>query len=292
MAGDGGEAPGVLEQLAAALQTQAEVSAGLKKFVEAKGRGGEEYSVPRHNVKFDGLATQNLSFWVKSAEEDFRILKYARDAEKVCYAGTLLEGDAKVWFLSLGARRPDTWGVLVELLQDTFLIQDEQRALREQLHALRQVGPLAEYVSKFRRLYLQVQHQMDEESSIAYFTAGLQPATRQEVRYRSPPSLTEAIAVAQHFARTYELDLRPPVAATPAVAAARPTFARVAGAAINVVASASAPAGAAARPKLTPELREQLRREGKCFKCRAAGHMVSNCPERGAGPAGNGSHPT
>ena len=30
--------------------------------------------------------------------------------------------------------------------------------------------------------------------------------------------------------------------------------------------------------KLTPEQREQLRREGKCFKCRQAGHMVNTCP--------------
>ncbi|EFN54469.1 hypothetical protein CHLNCDRAFT_52911 [Chlorella variabilis] len=34
------------------------------------------------------------------------------------------------------------------------------------------------------------------------------------------------------------------------------------------------------RPKLTPELRQQLLREGKCFYCRKTGHMALQCPER------------
>ena len=35
------------------------------------------------------------------------------------------------------------------------------------------------------------------------------------------------------------------------------------------------------RTKLTPELREQLQKEGKCFYCRKTGHMAYNCPEKG-----------
>jgi hypothetical protein len=34
------------------------------------------------------------------------------------------------------------------------------------------------------------------------------------------------------------------------------------------------------RLKLTPNLRQQLIQEGKCFYCRRKGHMALNCPER------------
>ena len=40
-------------------------------------------------------------------------------------------------------------------------------------------------------------------------------------------------------------------------------------------------------PRLSPELREQLRKEGKCFRCRKTGHMSKECP----GPQNN-PHPS
>lgn len=34
------------------------------------------------------------------------------------------------------------------------------------------------------------------------------------------------------------------------------------------------------RPKLTPALRQQLIKEGKCFYCCQAGHMAIDCPDK------------
>ena len=54
-----------------------------------------------------------------------------------------------------------------------------------------------------------------------------------------------------------------------------------------VEAAAAAELNAITRPlkKLTDAERDQLRREGKCFRCRQVGHISSQCPKN---PSKNG----
>ena len=41
------------------------------------------------------------------------------------------------------------------------------------------------------------------------------------------------------------------------------------------------------REKLTPELKEELIKQGRCFYCRNPGHLAINCPTRPKQPAPN-----
>ena len=47
----------------------------------------------------------------------------------------------------------------------------------------------------------------------------------------------------------------------------------------NEIQSKFRPATRTMRKKLTDSERAQLMKEGRCFKCRASGHLVKNCPE-------------
>jgi len=45
-------------------------------------------------------------------------------------------------------------------------------------------------------------------------------------------------------------------------------------------------------PKLTPQLRDELRKKGACFRCRKPGHMSCECPGPNSIPISNSSSKT
>ncbi|KAI9922628.1 hypothetical protein PsorP6_001132 [Peronosclerospora sorghi] len=89
-------------------------------------------------------------------------------------------------------------------LKSEFVPHDLQLRLRDQMRRLNQRDcmNLAEYISRFRKIALQVEN-MTELDKIIYFMDGLLSETRQEVQYMNPNSLKDAINIAMDFKRSH-----------------------------------------------------------------------------------------
>lgn len=84
-------------------------------------------------------------------------------------------------------------------MKDRFATRSDLEILQD-LHTLRQRGPVDGYMTKFERLYTQIPS-LDTRSATAIFVTGLRQDIGQEVRRRAPKSLTEAYRLAIEMER-------------------------------------------------------------------------------------------
>jgi hypothetical protein len=153
------------------------------------------------------------------------------------------------------------------------------------LEKLTQTNSVAEYAFEFQKNLLQIKG-MDTKTILFKFVNGLQSAIKAQVMLRNPKTLTEAIEAATVvdqtlFASYYnkvntfnknsnnnnkgKFPPRPP---------SQPTTSE---------STQSAPMEINTMnpwlKKLTPQEKQQLKKEGKCFQCRQPGHLFFNCPK-------------
>ncbi|KDQ06539.1 hypothetical protein BOTBODRAFT_181505 [Botryobasidium botryosum FD-172 SS1] len=121
----------------------------------------------------------------------------------------------------------------------------------------------------------------DENALINAFHEGLEDPIKMEIaRGVYPTSLTDIVLEAVCLdGRLFEAQKRTTPQRTPAVSYPAHRIQRDPNA-MDVDAVRTGPL-----PRLTDDLRDQLRREGSCFRCRQQGHMARECPNC-QGPSG------
>ena len=214
---------------------------------------------------------------------------------------------------------PVTWAAFKESITSAFQPINPMESARDRLANLRQTGPVRTYASIFRAIILEIPTITDDEKKDR-FIRGLKPNLVREIRVRAPATFEEAVTMAVRLdAIGWRASPRPGVtttngpvpmelgltrhvlpsnttgsaaairssAPTNAVNSewARPSYCDVAAGNINAVRSRPSTSGIPSRPltpraKLTDRDRAELRRRGVCFKCRKAGHIARDCPER------------
>lgn len=153
---------------------------------------------------FSGKSGENIGAWIFQVESFFEI-KQIPAGDRLRYMPSFLGGQALVWFQSActqiksQSRGPfETWDSFLDELQKQFLPPNHQQSLRRQLRRLQQKGSVQAYISEFREIVSQIGN-MSEEDKICFFTEGLQHQARNELFYRSPSTLDEAISIASSF---------------------------------------------------------------------------------------------
>ena len=135
------------------------------------------------------------------------------------------------------------------------------------------------YTIEFRNIALDIPSITDEEK-LDKFLCGLKRKTREQVELKEPATFDEAVRLAERFdtlAWHYGDGDTPTATATTYSGPAPMQLGSVITAPLTVT-----------KTRLTPALREQLRKEGKCYYCREAGHMLANCPLRNKTTQPNG----
>lgn len=164
---------------------------------------------------FSGQGKDNINTWIFQVESYFA-LKKITNLERLNYIPSMLSGHALVWFQGVctsidSNARPyfSTWQSFVDELRQQFQPPNLQQMLRRQLRQLTQRGNISQYIGEFRTVLSQILR-MEEEDKIAYFIEGLSANARNELFYRNPNTLDDAISISiSYFSSNYNASLAP-----------------------------------------------------------------------------------
>jgi hypothetical protein len=222
------------------------------------------------------------------------------DSRQVEYAAQYLTAEALVWFESV--QKSDTpITSLIELetkLRSHFLPYGAERIARTKLRHLQQTQTVQGYSTLFMQTVLHVPN-MHVDDQIEAYVAGLKPGIFREVVLKDLKSLQEVMDFAgfvesrlQHRDggfRSYRnhggggnnnsYSSHPPASST-----SSNTSSTSAPMDLSVTESELEVNAIGPLKKLSDTERDQLRREGKCFRCRTRGHMSRDCPKTSSPP--------
>jgi hypothetical protein len=237
---------------------------------------------------FHGKAGENVSTWIFQVGEifDARGILHAR---RLHYIAGCLKDAALHWYQNQCARTTPNapyadLQAFITAIKDAFQPPHFQQVLRRQLKALKQAKDVQEYVFNFRNLIGQIEG-MGKLDQVSHFIDGLKHATQVEVNYRAPEAIKDAIKIAVTYdTARFGLGRVQPTSSYSNSATSRPSYPnRDNGGYRPIELDAVERTGPGARRlpgRLTPEQRDNLRREGRCFYCRETGHVANVCPAK------------
>lgn len=259
--------------------------------------------------RFSGK-TSEAHTWIRSLRTFLYLQQIPLDTDTcVIWASTFLEASAAQWYQALVAQAqedPSAGFTCWQEFEQAFKNQFEERfpadRARDRLAYIKQRTSVSAYVSEFTSLLVHLPFR-DEGDNIHSFVRGLKPHLAEKVAMAMPSTLQEAInlalkadGAAMHVARM--MRTTPPSTVryegpTPMdlgnitmedKGSEHADLATVATTTIHRY-PATAPAASTTPLKpLTPEERQRLIRENKCFRCRQPGHIARECPMHKGAP--------
>jgi hypothetical protein len=235
--------------------------------------------------------------WLFKVSSYFNATGVTDDATRIAVASYRLTGPALSWWRTIeplpdtASSKPKTWGEFCTALTGTFSDAIPVEHARDRLAALQQRTSVRQYAYIFRNTAIEIPNIANEELKDR-FIRGLKPAVRQEVRMRNPSTFEDAVQMAERYdSLRYGASYSTSYPKQPshffgnkghegpapmdlgAMTDARQRW--------NGKASGNQPSGNnGLNGKLTPELKQKLIKEGRCFYCRETGHRALACPKR------------
>jgi transposase InsO family protein len=164
-----------------------------KKAGDAAHREGQ-YRL--HTSTYSGLPNENPKTWLKQMEEGFIAERVLDGNRRVAYAASSLRGPALEWWSTVETF--SSWNEFKQLLIAEFTPDNLQQLLRRKLQNLKQGRSILTYVTQFRDLIGQIEN-MTELDKVHFFVEGLRHKTKQELHYRSPTTVSDAVHIATKF---------------------------------------------------------------------------------------------
>ena len=158
---------------------------------------------PREPPLFKGELNEDVHAWASSLRDYCHLLQTNHE-QSVAYAATLLQGNARTWWdmylTEHAGARPRTLEDLIDQMQKRFQSPMYERAARVQLWSINQRKDehVHAFAARFQNLLQRLPY-FDEEDMRERFICALNPALRMPVAQRDPPSLPEAIRIAEHL---------------------------------------------------------------------------------------------
>ena len=253
------------------LNTEGRTTANSTATRFSQARSHQE--IPVSIKKFNG-DPESFREWAFAVELAIRSRNLREGSLQVDFVSMLLEGDALLWLIAAqdSGETFEDWPSLKNALAKTFGPLQSEEENRLQLFSLQQETTLESYIQDFSRRNLNVSG-LDEHSRALLFVRGLQPELRSEALREHPRNLSDAFRAARSAVRQTQADPRvAPGAQDNAFHRPRPRQR-------NQKSTSVRGGGSLFRKKLDEQMRVQLMREGKCFRCRLTGHLAKDCPE-------------
>ena len=214
--------------------------------------------------------------WLHQAEVYLLASSLANDLEGVHHIASFFESDAAVWWrhylsdVRAGTvAMPQAWDEMKECIRQQFQVFNFETEIKDRYYALRQIGSVNAYISKFRSLVVELPEET-EKNKIYQFLKGLKPEIQARTRTHKPKTLTQAMDIADEADRSnnHAFGLSGKYAKTLAREAAASTFGGPAPMQIGAISSDAD--------------QQRLRQENRCFYCRKAGHQARECKKKKA----------
>lgn len=213
---------------------------------------------------FSGVASE-FREWVFAIELAMCSFGIPDGKRRVDFAAGFLAGNARLWMIAAqdaGMIFSD-WPSLKTALAGIYGPLHEQEQTRLKLLNLSQGDrSIQDYIGDFTRLSLLIPD-LDEHTRAMIFINGLHSRIRTLALREHPTTLSAAFRAVQLVDLPSKYQPWRPNAVQSAPEHDRLTS-----------------DGSRRLKRLTPDDRERLLREGKCFKCRQAGHRASDCSRR------------
>lgn len=204
---------------------------------------------------------------------------------RVRYSVTLLKGAAMWWWKSQVERelvqceifeKDDPWVAFKSAVRQRFQIGDVVQMARREMWNIHQISSPAQFASKLQQIALRIPDMTDAELKDR-FMHGLKSQTRAEVALRNPTTFDEAVTLAitydnamyqnKQSAKKYGKGNGYKNGQKDAVG-------------LNSIQKGGWKKVQKKKGKLSPEKREKLFSEGRCFHCEGKGHRSYNCPQK------------
>lgn len=255
--------------------------------------------VLKDKVDYKGGVSGDPAIWLKKVELSLKIAECTDDTTKIVAISAILAGNAIGWFNYMKDQGsiPGTYDGFKALFIKTFQPVDPSQLAREKLYKLQQTASVQKYNDDFRGLVLQITPKMDNEEQKARYLAGLKNPVYDLVKALNPEEIATIEKLqtwaerkdnyywqttkgrSKHYAGGYGGELRY-YTPTPQQYSqqALPRFTNNGAVPMDIDAIQAAPPQGYS--KLTPALKLQLIKEGKCFYCRTGQHRAAECPLR------------
>ncbi len=164
--------------------------------------------VPSKLPRFSGKEGESVPTWILQMELACQVHGHEiKDSNTILpnIAGTAMESPVDGFFLRWVTSTPEvkrTWKNFKDSIRNHFEGAAFQSILRKRLQNLSQKNSIEEYNNEFLRIIQQVES-MSEVDNITYYTDGLKPRVKGEIRYKNPSDLIEAMDIAVLFDRAY-----------------------------------------------------------------------------------------
>jgi hypothetical protein len=233
-----------------------------------EGNIRKSYKLPGNAPEFSGKKGENFPLWCARVETLLNNICCPRE-KWVDVSDVAIKDVAATWSWNIRRINPEIdWNQWKESMESMFQPASYQHCLRKQLRMLKQKTDVRSYVGEFMAIAGQIKS-MDQADLIGYFIDGLKKSTKEEVDYRVPDTIQEAIKIATNFDE--------------ARWSVRESFDRPTGRRHNSSVSTEGTPSLSRFPQpmelgaLSGAEREKLRRERRCFRCGEIGHMANVC---------------
>ncbi len=235
---------------------------------------------------FQGKSYEQVDRWIFQVEQYLRAAGEDNDSYKVAFAAALLRGTAQAWWETIVDKNKKmgkdesecTWTQFKDGLTKSFRTINHSDRARDQLVRLVQRTSVSEYANRFSALVFDIED-LQESEKIDRFFRGLKPAIRKELVLKGKPQtfddlLKEAERVDSILFEVSSNSRRQPVERY------QDKRNEPVPMELDVIAQPHNDSKANTFTKLTPELKQQLIKEGKCLYCRQPGHKAMECPAK------------
>lgn len=242
------------------------------------GAGQNTPRIPPNLEKFTGKLGESPHQWIFTLEAAFNAC-HTPDGDRLNIAITCLRDTAQIWWRNrmMESDPPDNWlRFSMELIQ-AFQVVNSVKDARDKLARLRQTKSVRNYATTFKALALEIPGITDDEKRDR-FIRGLKTNTQKEVELRDPPTFEAAVGIAERYdAVSYRIHNYESAAGGLARNMSGNGQRSTAFSEAQPMELGNINQASKTFTKLTPEIREQLKREGRCLYCREKGHVVQNC---------------
>ena len=261
------------QELQAALEQQR-----MQLLEQFRQNGSGSTRMPTNLEKFSGKLGENPQEWAFTMDASFNA-SHVLEQDKVNIAITCLRDAARTWWRNrlMEPNPPANWNDFVVELIQAFQSINPVKEARDRLARLKQTKSVRAYATAFKATALEIPGITDDEKRDR-FIRGLKSNTQKEVELRDPATFEDAVGVAERYdAISYRIHNYESAAGGLARNMSgngqrSTTFSEAQPMELGNINQASK-----TFTKLTPEIREQLKQEGRCLYCREKGHVVQNC---------------